>query len=243
MKSTIAAIGAIIAVLAASLPAASQPIYSWTGLYVGAGVGWDRIESNGRYRLEENGVEIFAFDFNSSGNGVQGQFFAGYGMNWGPWYASGELGIGISSASARVDRSFTAGDFYEATIRLRQIWSITPSVRAGYLLAPDWLIFARFGWAFAYTRLSYAATEIEAAPIVIGATTGRRWLNGPRVGLGVEYAILPQLRLRADWSYTWYNRISIVDQTVLPPPADVDVNFITSRPRQSLLLLGLVYNF
>lgn len=223
--------------------AAAQQSNPFDGPYVGAAVGWDRIASNGRYTLNENGVDVFSFEFNRAGNGVQGQLFAGFGQTWGPFYASGELGAGLSSATVNVHNSFfAAGDFYDVAIKIRQRWSITPSVRAGYLVRPDLLAFVRFGWSFARTRISYTSAEISPSGNELFSGSTSKWLNGPRVGAGVEYALLPNLRLRADWSFTWYNRISVVGNGG-PPPADVDVNSSTSRPRQSLLLFGLVYSF
>jgi outer membrane immunogenic protein len=224
-----------------SIAAAEQP-NPFDGAYVGAAVGWDRIASNGRYTLNENGVDVFSFEFDRAGNGVQGQLFAGFGRTWGPFYASGELGVGLSSATVNIHNGFfAAGDFYDLSIKIRQRWSITPSVRAGYLLQPDLLAFVRFGWAFAHTRISYTSSEISTSGNELFSGQTSRWLNGPRVGAGLEYALLPNLRLRADWSFTWYSRISVVGTAA--PPADVDVNSATSRPRQSLLLFGLIYSF
>ena len=225
------------------MAAAQQPNY-FDGAYVGAAVGWDRIATNGRYTLNENGADVFSFKFDRAGNGVQGQFFGGYGRTFGSFYASGEIGGGLSSATANIHNGFfAAGDFYDLTIKIRQRWSLTPSVRAGYLLQPDLLAFVRFGWSFARARISYTSAEISPLGNQLFSGSTSKWLNGPRVGAGLEYALMPNLRLRADWSYTWYNRISVVGTIAPPAPADVDINSSSSRPRQSLLLFGLIYSF
>ncbi len=238
-------LGTAVVVLGLSPAALAQPpLHSWTGFYIGVGAGWDRISTNGEYQLFEDGAQTFSTSFHGSGNGVQGNFFGGYGTNWGPWYASGEIGIGVSSVEADSQFSFTTGDFYDVQVRLRQYWSIVPSVRGGYLFTPELLGFVRFGWAFADTKISYSALEIEGTAQTNFAGSYRRWLNGPRVGVGIEYAILPNVRLRAEWSYTWYNRVSVVGNGGPPPPvADSDVNSVSSRPRQSLLLFNVIYNF
>jgi outer membrane immunogenic protein len=232
---------AALALALGSAAQAQQPVFSWTGFYVGAGVGWDRLSTNGDYRLIEDGVETFSTRVGRTGNGVQGHFFAGYGMNWGPWFASAELGVGASSTEAKRDFSFTTDDYYEVQTRLRQYWSIVPSVRGGYLVTPELLAFLRFGWAFTDTKLSYTAIEIEGGTVTRFAGSTRRWLNGPQVGGGVEYAILPNLRLRADGSFTWLSRISVTG--AVPPAADSDVNAVSSRPQQGLLLFSAIFVF
>ncbi len=238
----VSSIGAAAFALALGSAAHAQtPLISWTGFYVGAGVGWDRLSTNGDYRLIEDGVETFSTRVGRTGNGVQGQFFAGYGANWGPWFASAELGFGVSSTEAKRDFTFTTDDYYEVQTRLRQYWSIVPSVRGGYLITPELLAFLRFGWAFADTKLSYTAIEIEGGTVTHFSGSTRRWLNGPRVGGGVEYAIRPNLRLRADGSFTWLSRISVTGFVV--PAADADVNATSSRPRQGLLLFSAIYVF
>jgi hypothetical protein len=162
------------------MAAAQQPNF-FDGAYVGAGVGWDRNASNGRYTLNENGVDVFSFKFDRAGNGVQGQFFGGYGRTFGSFYASGEIGGGLSSATANIHNGFVAaGDSYDLAIKIRQRWSLAPSVRAGYLLQPDLLAFVRFGWSFARTRISYTSAEISPLGNQLFSGSTSKWLNGPR---------------------------------------------------------------
>jgi outer membrane immunogenic protein len=230
------------AICALSAPSLAQSPFD--GPYLGAGVGWDRLNADGKYTLFENGVPVSTFNFNRAGNGVQGEFFAGYGRTWGNFYASGEAGFGISSASAAIDNAFAVGgDAYTINIRVRERWSATPSVRGGYLLTPNLLAFTRFGWAFADARISYTATETSAAGTRFFSGRTSQWINGPRVGAGFEWALLPYLHLRGDWTYTWYNRISVTGTVAPPPAADVVVNDSRTKPRQSLLLFSLVYQF
>ncbi|MGA0595724.1 outer membrane protein [Enterovirga sp. CN4-39] len=189
------------AAMAADLPsrrapapyAAPVPMFTWTGLYLGAQAG---------------GVAGGDFDFRNntlgagpvSGRASVGGFVAGgqVGYNW-QW---GNVVVGIEGDVLYSDYgnslSLTVPGAGTATARARADgFSANITGRVGYAFGRT-LVYAKGGWAYLDTvRFSAGATGV-------GTFSRTTDMDGWTVGAGIEHAILDNVTLGVEYRYTQY---------------------------------------
>jgi outer membrane immunogenic protein len=214
LMASVAAIALTGSAFAADLPSRAPPpaylppvpIFSWTGLYLGAQVGyaWGRDSEN--FGLSESPVIVdtvvlfpgaFINDsFSSSPSGIIGGAHVGYNLQINQWVAGLEGtvdGTGISKSASDPFSGLTVGSraYTQGSIR----------ARAG--IAWDrFLVYATGGAAF--TGISNIYTDpigsVTGAP---GASeTISRTRAGWTVGGGIEYAITNNWSVRAEYRYS-----------------------------------------
>jgi outer membrane immunogenic protein len=187
---------------------------SWAGLYVGghAGYAW----ANGQYTVNNLVVERFTFDPAGFIGGGQ----IGLQAQWGHWvfgiegsYSWAELAQ--SRTSALVAGTSSAAD-------LRHIGTITGKI--GYAV-DRWLVYGKGG--IAYGRFH---TQVTAPGLFFD---NRTWEPGYTLGLGVDYMLLPNWIVGAEFNYYNFS----FNRTFAPVAgiansitnSDVDVLAITLR--------------
>ncbi|TDR84546.1 outer membrane protein [Enterovirga rhinocerotis] len=178
----------------APIAAYVPPAFTWTGFYVGlnagGAVGGDFTVSDPTGSISDRmgGFLVggtIGYNYQLTNNivlGIEGDL--GYA----------DIGAGSSgSAINGVGYSTKAGiDGYLGTIR----------GRLGYAHGP-WLFYATGGWAFSEARVSTTAY----APIGYSVGSATKGINGYTVGGGVEYAVNPNLSLKAEYLYVDFEKV------------------------------------
>jgi outer membrane immunogenic protein len=184
--------------LAADLPVyapTAPPAFTWTGIYIGGQIGyqWGQ-ESASSYSLPD--YTFYASEPTSTSEGVVGGAHLGYNWQYTPFVFGVEGDVdGSSYSGTGLDNT---GEL-QATTRI----PIEGSIRARVGFAWDRvLIYGTGGVAFASIQNTFDGL---GSPYVVGGsdsqTTGR---VGWTAGGGIEYAIVNNWSVRAEYRYTDY---------------------------------------
>lgn len=189
--------------LAADMPIKAPPVavisaYDWSGFYIGANIGGGRSTAN--YTNLDN-TTLFGDSvpgpppdiFNHSLSGAIGGGQIGYNIQRGRWVFGVEALIDAAAIKGNYTSIFGAADDQYET-RITTLVLLTG--RVGY--AWDRLL--------VYGKGGLAAANIEASVSdSVGPSTGSgsasNWRYGPTVGLGIEYALLPNLSVAVEYDY------------------------------------------
>lgn len=199
----------------AAIPA---PAFSWTGFYLGGGLGWVQIDpsySTGTMFLGSP----FVVSTGSNKNGLVYSGLAGYNYQVGQWVLGVEGEIeGWTVADMR--STAITGDFLTGHSR----WGASIRGRAGYALDRV-LLFATGGGAF----ISEKAT-IPGTGIAIG---GDDMHSGWTVGGGIDYALTNNWFTGIEYRYSQYDMKPLTYSVPLLGPAvfkqELSSNQVTAR--------------
>ena len=164
------------------------PIFSWTGLYLGAQIGYSWGTDN---LTGYNQVGALFVSNSSKPNGVIGGAFVGYNLQIGQVVAGleGDVeGTGYSKSVAVGGLAFATNVPVQGSIRLR----------LGYALDRA-LLYITGGAAFAGFENTYSSA---AGYDSIGKTR-----TGWTVGGGIEYAVTNNWTIRAEYRYSDYGTL------------------------------------
>ena len=244
-------------------PVAVAP--SWTGFYIGANVGGGWGNRDVDYTANDpataslftgGGGQPPATSFRTSG--LLGGLQLGYNWQIAPtWLVgletdfdwSGMKGSGSSSG-------FISGVApYTATVDEHIKWFGTVRARLGYLPAPNILTYITGG--FAYGRAEHTGSYNNGAIGFINITpptlnciaTNTACLTGSSssvaagwtLGGGLEYAIVQNWTLKAEYLYVSLGAKSLTENAVVPTGASINANF--SRTNFNVARVGLNYRF
>jgi outer membrane immunogenic protein len=266
------ATGAVAADLAAKpyvkAPVMVDPVWSWTGFYVGAngGYSWGRSRSDVTYTNTATGAVIVppagsitnaSFDMNGGVAGGQ----AGYNWqsaNWvfgveGDMNWSGEKGravfncAGVAPAGGPCLPGLTflpAGGLAGATLTIDQKleWFGTVRGRVGILATPKVLFYGTGGLAFGEIKTTGTMTGFNAgggALASIGSTSTTR--AGWTVGAGIEGKITQNWSAKLEYLYMDLGRFGAGPFT-LAPGSTIATN-VSSRFTDNILRAGINYQF
>ena len=228
---TIAVLSGILSLSAVSVASAADmavkapvvppaPIFTWTGFYIGADVGWAGSRQTATtvgtpagfgapaiVGAGIAGIGVLPMSHGLSDDSVMGSIHAGYNWQAGAWVLGLEGDVSVidrnASSSQPVLLSFAvppqnAGPFL---VSAHNDWLATVRGRIGY--AWDKLMLYGTGGA-AFTRTSYntAYTSVGVAP-AIGPLVANFSSDkvGFAVGGGAEWAVSPNWLLRAEYLY------------------------------------------
>jgi opacity protein-like surface antigen len=205
--ANIAAAGALVSALCAPADAADlarrtytkeyppppfvQPLYNWTGFYVGANFG-------GTFSSESitNGPA-----FSTDPSGVLGGFQAGYNYQFSPTTLVGvELEMDWTSATGT--SNFGTGAV-AGTLTSNHNWYDTLDGRLGYVMG-TWLFYVKGG--IAWMNADYMMTSTGA---IVGGGTNNITRTGWNIGVGAEFMIMPQWSAKAEYNYLDFGSDSI----------------------------------
>ena len=221
-------------------PVIVDPVYSWTGFYIGGNVGysWGRVRDN---VVGTTTTDVFrtasgpgtplsvittaAFALPGQRYNVDGVIGGGqFGYNWqtGAWLlgletdfqGSGERGRGTVCSVA----GCPAGSLF-ATETTRLEWFGTARARAGYLVTPQLLIYGTGGAAYGNIRSTLAAGTIGGAGIIGGAIDKTRL--GWTAGAGGEWAIDRNWSVKLEYLYMDLGRFGGTGGTTVTTVANV----------------------
>jgi outer membrane immunogenic protein len=188
------------------VPPPAIPVFTWTGLYIGAQAGYEFGRSNAFATNAVTGVGLAGNSANP--NGVIGGGHIGYNFSTqsipvlsglGPFGGAG----GVIGVEGDVDGSNYRSNYLLGGIANTTREDIQGSIRGRLGIAVDRALFyATGGVAFGDLRNNYLNT-------LTGLTDSYSHTRvGYTVGGGIEYAITNNFSLRAEYRYTDYGSFS-----------------------------------
>src|SRR5215471_9421774 len=149
--------------------------WSWTGCYVGGNIGgaWSNVDLSG-----VSGVNVSA-----SNGGVAGGGQIGCDYQWGAWVAGIRNMLDATSLSSDTNVSTVP---FTGTVNSRTRWFDTLTVRGGYLVTPQVLLYAQGGAAWTNTNITF----LDGSGAQLGEASNDR--TGWTVGAGVEWRFAPR---------------------------------------------------
>jgi outer membrane immunogenic protein len=193
-----AALAALIAVgsaQAADLPPAPAPVYkapamvppafSWTGFYIGIEGGWGW----GRENFTDN-TAIGIPPGDAVNHSPDGGIFGGV---VGGRYQVGQFVFGVEGTGAWADIHDTVTLAPGATNSLKVKSLYTATGQIGWAVAPQWLIYAKGGWAGAKVDTNFA----NANAVASNSQNDSGWTAGG----GIDYAVWQNLVLGLEYDH------------------------------------------
>lgn len=176
----------------------------WSALYAGAHLGYGR----GQVQVDEiNGPRQYFVDSDGILGGVQ----FGASWQWSRFVAGVELEAGHLGQTA-TDRRGDAFGTVSVDTTIGPYGTLTG--RLGYAVAPDWLLLARGGLAVAAidARTTQSCTGAVPCGVTPGIARDDAIAPGIAIGGGIEYAVLRQWTLRAEYQYLRFSdRLALPD--------------------------------
>jgi outer membrane immunogenic protein len=204
-------------------PVIVAPIYNWTGCYVGGNIGglW------GRADISAAGGQVSG---TNSGFVGGGQIGCDYQM--GTWV----VGIRNMFDGTSLTNSETFGPPAAGfTSSGNMHWFDTLTARGGYLVQPNWLLYAQGGIAWA-NRSQTVTNPLGGGGEISNNTTG--WT----IGGGVEWMFEPHWSAFLEYNYMNFGTTS---GTVSGPPATLCATGCSASVKAdaSVVLVGVNYKF
>lgn len=193
----------------------SEPEYSWSGIYIGAFVGAGATVA--RTEADADFGEIGGFDVDFKGIGGEG--FLGGGLIGFNWQVSDRFVLGLQGdvSWTDIEAELELGDF---DAKAGPDFMADASLRAGYLVTPDTLLYIIGGYSYAEYKL-----ELD------GGDDFDQNYDGYHVGAGMETRLTDRLTARIEYRYTKFGS------------EDWDTDgFLEITPSVHTGTLGIAYN-
>jgi outer membrane immunogenic protein len=191
------------------------PVYTWTGCYIGGQAGGDWARAHWTY------ANINPYD----STGAAGPILAtDNDFSMSSWIAGGQVGCNYQFASnwvVGVEGSWAGTDLSDTENNVVQIFapsvqSVTTDIksiatvtgRLGYSFTPQWLVYAKGGYAGG--RIETSGTT---SPPIVGLNldwSTSEWHNGWTIGAGVEYHVWKYITLGLEYDFI---RLNSADHT------------------------------
>lgn len=199
-KGLLASVSAAALSCSVAMPAQAAPptpIYNWTGFYVGLNAGYAWGNSDPTLIVNSNpppppigSLGTIAATPSLHPRGFIGGGQAGYNWQSGQWVLGGEVDFsGISAkADATLSPFFTGkGGQNTGTMSSQYDWLFTARLRGGFLVAPNWLLYATGGLAVTHVNDTFTCTG-RCGTSFVGIITSSEstTLAGGTIGGGIE---------------------------------------------------------
>jgi outer membrane immunogenic protein len=215
-------------------PAPVAAIASWTGCYIGGNVGggWDR-----QGYTNVNPQRLPNFDLGSERNaGVIGGGQIGCDYQAGAWVIGAQAMF--EAADLRGSNHVVPGaadpqfpNIFDLSARTS--WVTTATLRVGYAVVPQALLYLKGGAAWMHGKLDYTITGMGVANYT-GAETRSGWI----IGGGLEYLFAP------NWSvFVEYNHMDFGTQTLNTQDAFAFIEPIRVSRRIDTAMVGVNFRF
>jgi outer membrane immunogenic protein len=239
----------------ASIP---PPTWNWTGLYVGANIGWvgstDSVTNHGTdsgaaglgTSLLRGGIPG-AINLNQTG--VIGGGQVGYNWQVAPTWVVG-VETDFEGSGANGSNAFTflgiPGILPITTVFNRELdWVGTLRGRAGYLWFPSLLLYGTGGLAYGQNKIGTTAIcPAWTPPCQSEGGTANQASNtsvGFAIGTGAEWLFAPAWSVRAEYLYVEFGRHSDTISYAYGP--NVSTLTSTVRERDNIVRFGVNYMF
>lgn len=228
MKKFTSALLAVTALTAANAFAAGA-VDSKTGAYVGGNVGmantnvkYSYVSSNSNGTALTTTLNSFKADAGKM-NPVFG-LFAGYGMQVGTMYFGGEVYGGFDSAKVIAyddSASGVAAGFWKSSVKRTNFYGLAP--RVGFFVTPSTMLYVKLGveggkWKAMIDPNMNVVNGHNNSTAAGRAASGKQF-NASKSGisfapgLGLDAFITKNLFLRAEYSYLFGPKITVVQDT------------------------------
>jgi outer membrane immunogenic protein len=248
------AMAADMAVKARPVPV--DPPYSWTGLYVGANIGysWGNADVTANFFNNVTGVLLATGTGSFDMNGFIGGLQAGYNWQSGPFVLGIEADIQASAEKGGV--GFFCGGLIcspaqtaipiaaapvTASINHHLDWFGTLRARAGFTVTPRILAYVTGGLAYGHIETDGLLTGFNALGVATATSfSGSSWEWGWTIGGGIEAHLGGNWTAKVEYLYMDLGSISHSAVVVNAPPIRGEFNTdITDH----ILRVGLNYKF
>jgi len=263
--TTLALLASPALALAADLPSRKAPppialeipppIFTWTGLYVGANFGYGfstRTSEIDGLRVENGVLTPLAEPFQLNGpkpSGFLGGVQAGYNQQIGRFVVGVETdfqGATLWGASRGAGPMLPGHNFaVDAEASQRVKWFGTARARVGYtLFDPRFLVYATGGLAYGDVHYSQSFLDSDGD---VGLTRQRATRLGWTAGAGAEWAFAQRWSAKLEYLYTDLGRGQNLIVAEITPGAgmqpDVHKTFNATRTQFHTVRAGLNYKF
>jgi opacity protein-like surface antigen len=236
-----AALGADIPMPVKAAPVAAP---SWAGCYAGLQLGgaqsdarWN-YKNNNPYDSVDPALPLLVTDQTFRQLRFAGGAQAGCNMSYsGPWMLGMELGW-IATPEDKTESTGinpVAAPGFTGSVRtdIKSILSVTG--RVGYSFMPDWLVYAKAGFAAAYIELRGNITPGGGSENL--TWNDSNWHSGWTAGAGVEYRLFRNVTIGAEYNYYRFGMENYSSGVLSGVPAanqvqlkaDADVHTVMAR--------------
>lgn len=228
------------------------PAYGWAGCYVGASMGGAVSRTDWRYRNSNpysatgnlDPQVISGADFRER-RGIVGAQVGCNVLASGPWLVGAELSWMSKPLRQEKNNNFDpaqGGAFVPletfVTTDIQSVFSAT--VRLGYVLSDDWLVYAKGGYALGQIKTSGFLTP-NFSDFTWADT---RWHNGWTLGAGVEHRLFSNVTIGAEYAYTQFASKDHVGQhTVVDTGLGVPANPVIHNVKADMHTVMARVNF
>jgi opacity protein-like surface antigen len=199
----------------------SEPVsVDFSGFYGGLQVGHEILVTENVGPRPAAAAPAFTLDATRAGNGFTAGAFVGYGMTFGDIYLGAEVDSEFANTNWNIERDPT-GRIYS----IEKKASAGGSLRAGYVVNDAVLVYLRGG---------LVGTRYENEYAVGGAVVDEsEVMMGTRFGGGIEFAASEDVRVRLDYTRSFYP-----DYAVTYPTGSDQFD-----PSESLFRIGVAVGF
>jgi outer membrane immunogenic protein len=178
---------------------------TWSGFYIGAGVGYGHLVAENRY-WEPTFASTWKGD---GGQGGLGTAVIGFDRQIGDRYVMGAF---VEYDWSTLELTYEDTDTPEQKFRLRDAFSV--GGRAGFLLTPTSLLYISGGYTWARGKSDQYFDITNGGRTFLGVTDLD--LDGPFVGVGLETLLGHRLTLRGEARYTMFDEVTTNQFTTAP---------------------------
>ena|SRR5437764_4259003 len=204
-------------------------IMSWTGGYVGLALGYKQQNTdwtttclglNGFFcNPNPTAINPFFVDTSSPRRFEEGSFRVGGYVGYN-WQVLPQWVIGVEADLAWADGKATSTGIVGCTVfcgflplssagdssSIRTTWDASVRGRLGFLVQPNWLIYATGGPAIQQVEANVTCTGVAVWCVANRSQTIGSTLGGYTVGGGVEWMIAPHWLLRGEYRFSEFRK-------------------------------------
>lgn len=222
----------LAAALSAAAPAAAAAEDGFTGARLEGRVAWDNLQADAAFPdpldLDET-VRADPLD-RSLAYGIE----AGYDMKLG---GSGLIGAyaGAEMSEAEICREISRDDWGCGRIKR----NVAAGVRAGWIIGPGAMLYAKGGWSMGSARLAYTDLEEAADDDDYEPYRRKTTRHGFHLGAGLEVPFGFNVYGKVEYQYVDYGRDRFTIPTGTNAPTDDLTASVHMRRHQGIVGLGL----
>ena len=211
------ALGLSVPAKAADMPVkyVAPTVFTWTGCYVGATIGYkwgqSKQTSNGSYNGAVNGTAGYDITPSYNLNGVIGGGEGGCNYQVGNWVYGVELDGSWSTAEGQATNNFYPGLGFFSPLwvsKTSERWLMTARGRLGYA-SDKWLWYVTAGGAWTGVDINTSNVGIAAVPTQFAIQRVNK--GGWVVGFGSEYALVGGWSVKSELLYANFGTLHALD--------------------------------
>jgi outer membrane immunogenic protein len=221
-----------------------EPVWTWTGFYIGAhaGAGWGTAEST-LTSISAPGFPAVPVNLPFAQNSRSG-FLGGGQVGYN--YQSGWAVFGIQGDIAGMDVKGTTPCLEVISCTSKSDWLATVTGRFGGVVADRTLLYIKGGGAWMHTDQTATVSAalgglgglvgVGGAGAVSASTTSPGWL----LGMGVEYAFARNWTGFLEYDYMEFQTMNLAFPVALAPGASINASVVN---KLSIAKVGVNYRF